>query len=591
MWSHGDMGTPRTDLAHVLKRLDGNSYGAYKQLKGGWRVGDVELLVDRVQSDPYAPPSMVRLRVPRKVAGVPEQLVESAAKRIAAGDFLTRAFGRAARNLSPDGGKGSGGIFMVRVGQEILQRSSVLIDEDAIEVRCEIALPAAGRRIKGRAAERLLTEVLPSVVDRSLIFRNLDAAAFELHVRSYLDAEHVRSQLASRGLVAFVADGAVLPRASGHRDEPLTSHAVPFQSPENLRVTLPLSDGTEVSGMGIPEGVTVIVGGGYHGKSTLLQALERGVYDHVPRDGRELVITRADAMAVRAEDGRAVTGTDVSPFINNLPTGADTKRFSTTNASGSTSQAASISEAVESGAEVLLLDEDTCATNLMVRDQRMRALVPGEREPITPFVDRVQALYRDNGVSTVLVTGGSGAFLDVADLVIAMDSYRASDVTDRARQVSAEFPSGEQTQPTEKFGELREHAPAAATPSKNDGARGGHGGGSRDRDRRGGDRGGFREKPARGRGLGTIQRGREDVDVSSLPQLVDPSQTEAIARLLDQIDREADGRQSLNQIVDRLMTRVERDGLDVLAHHRGHPGHLALPRRQEVHAAYHRERR
>ena len=587
------MGTPRTDLAHVLKRLDGNSYGAYKQLKGDWRVGDFDLLIDRVQSDPYAPPSMVRLRVPRKVAGIPEHLVDSAAKRIAAGDFLTRAFGRAARVLSPDGGKGSGGIFMVRVGQETLQRSSVLIDDAAVEVRCEIALPAAGRRIKGRAAERLLTEVLPSVVDRSLLFRNLDAAAIELHVRTYVDAEHVRSQLAPRGLVAFVADGAVLPRASGHRDEPLTTHAVPFEPPENLQVTLSLGDGTEVSGMGIPEGVTVIVGGGYHGKSTLLQALERGVYDHVPGDGRELVITRADAMAVRAEDGRAVTDTDVSPFINNLPTGADTRRFGTTNASGSTSQAASITEAVESGAKALLMDEDTCATNLMVRDQRMRALVPGEREPITPFVDRVQTLYRDKGVSTVLVTGGSGAFLDVADLVIAMDAYRASDVTDRARQVSAEFPSGEQTKPTGSFGELREHVPAAAS-SKNDGARGTQAGGSRDRNRRGGDHGGFREKPARGRGLGTIQRGREDVDIAALSQLVDASQTEAIARLLDQIDREADGHQSLNEIVDRLMTRVEQDGLDVLAHHRGHPGHpghLALPRRQEVHAAYHRQRR
>lgn len=577
------MGTPRTDLAHVLNRLDGNGYGAYKQLKGAWRIGEVELLVDRVQSDPYAPPSMVRIRVPRRIAGIPEELVDSAARRVAAGDFLTREFARAARALSPDGGKGSGGIFMVRTGQEILQRSSVLIDRAAVEVRCEIALPAAGRRIKGRAASRLLTEVLPGVVNRALLFGALDAAAFELHVRTHLDAEHVRSQLAPRGLVAFVADGAVLPRASGHRDEPLAHHAVPFDSPENLRVTLSLTDGRTVDGMGVPEGVTVIVGGGYHGKSTLLQALERGVYNHVPGDGRELVITRADAMSVRAEDGRAVTGTDVSPFITNLPTGADTRRFSTANASGSTSQAASTVEAIESGSGLLLLDEDTCATNLMVRDQRMRALVPGEREPITPFVDRVRALYRDRGVSTVLVTGGSGAFLDVADLVIAMDAYRASDLTARAREIAGEFPAGDEVHPAESFGELLEHVPAAA--SANDGARGRHGGG------RGGGRGGFREKPSRARGRGTIQRGREDLDVSALSQLVDPSQTEAIARILDSIDREADGRQSLNELVDRLVTRVERDGLDALAHHRGHPGHLALPRRQEVQAAYHRERR
>ena len=87
---------------------------------------------------------------------------------------------------------------------------------------------------------------------------------------------------------------------------------------------------------------------------------------------------------------------------------------------------------MQAQAAVLLLDEDTCATNLMVRDERMRAMVPGEREPITPFVDRVGALYAERGVSSILVTGGSGAFLDVADLVMAMDAYRAVDVTDRA---------------------------------------------------------------------------------------------------------------------------------------------------------------
>ena len=309
----------------------------------------------------------------------------------------------------------------------------------------------------------------------------------------------------------------------------------------------------------------MIVGGGYHGKSTLLQALERGVYNHVPGDGRELVITVGDAMSVRAEDGRAVSDTDVSPFITNLPTGADTRHFSTGNASGSTSQAASTVEAVEAGSRVLLLDEDTCATNLMVRDQRMRALVPGEREPITPFVDRVRALYAERGISTVLVTGGSGAFLDVADLVIGMDAYRAADLTERARKVVARFPRPEGAGPAESFGEVRPHVPRASSGS---GA-----------------------KPSRARGLGTIQRGREDVDVSTLSQLVDSSQTEAVARLLDEIDAAADGRSTLTALVAAALERVQRDGLDALSHHRGHPGHLALPRAQDVAAAYHRVRR
>ncbi|MDO4918016.1 ABC-ATPase domain-containing protein, partial [Kocuria sp.] len=470
------MSTSRTDLAQTLRRLDGGSYGAYKQLKGSWRLGDAELVLDRVQSDPYAPPSLARVRLPLGDTGLGAALISTHDRRVAVGDFLTREFARAARELGPHGGKDSGGISIQRTGQEILERSSVLVGDPAaadphVEVRCEIALPAAGRRIKGHAAHRLLTEVLPGVVDRALRLPNLDVRALDAHVTAHLDAQHLRAQLPQRGLVAFVADGAVLPRASGHRDEPLARGAVPFETPPELRVELELEDGSTVSGMGVPEGVTVIVGGGYHGKSTLLQALERGMYSHVPGDGREHVVTLPTAVTVRAEDGRAVTRTDVSPFINNLPTGADTRDFSTSNASGSTSQAAATVEAVEAGAQVLLLDEDTCATNLMVRDERMRAMVPGDREPITPFVDRVGALYAERGISSILVTGGSGAFLDVADLVIAMDAYRALDVTARAREVVREFPRPEDMRPAESFGDLRVHVPSGG--SGDDAARSG----------------------------------------------------------------------------------------------------------------------
>ncbi|MBN6811728.1 ABC-ATPase domain-containing protein [Kocuria marina] len=600
------MSTPRTDLSQTLRRLDGSSYSAYKQLKGLWRLGEVELVLDRVQSDPYAPPSLARVRLPLRSTGIPSGLIASKDRRVAAGDFLTRQFSRAARELGPRGGKDSGGISIQSTGQEILERSSVLVPDPAaadahLEVRCEIALPAAGRRIKGHAAHRLLTEVLPGVVERALRYENLDARALQAHVTSHLDAQHLREQLPQRGLVAFVAESAVLPRASGHRDEPLARGAVPFETPPELRVELELEDGSTVSGMGIPEGVTVVVGGGYHGKSTLLQALERGVYSHVPGDGRERVVTLPSAMSVRAEDGRAVSNTDVSPFINNLPTGADTRDFSTSNASGSTSQAAATVEAVEAQAGVLLLDEDTCATNLMVRDERMRAMVPGEREPITPFVDRVGALYAERGVSSILVTGGSGAFLDVADLVVAMDAYRAVDVTDRARQVVRDFPRPEDMRPAASFGEIRPHVPGGASeasgtvPAERGATPSGPGAAGHDASRSGPRHGaaqrGGRDKPARARGLDTIQWGREDVDLSALSQLVDPSQTEAIARLLEEVERTADGRTLLTELVDAALERVVRDGLDALARHRGHPGHLALPRAQDVVAAYHRVRR
>ena len=101
--------------------------------------------------------------------------------------------------------------------------------------------------------------------------------------------------------------------------------------------------------MGIRKGITLIVGGGYHGKSTLLKALEAGVYNHIAGDGREFVITDDTAFKLRAEDGRSITGVDISPFIKNLPNKKDTVHFSTEDASGSTSQAANLMEALESG--------------------------------------------------------------------------------------------------------------------------------------------------------------------------------------------------------------------------------------------------
>ena len=153
---------------------------------------------------------------------------------------------------------------------------------------------------------------------------------------------------------------------------------------------------------GFPQGITLIVGGGFHGKSTLLNALEAGVYNHKPNDGRELVITDPDVVKIRAEDGRSVSGVDISPFINNLPFGQETTQFSTENASGSTSQAANIMEALECEELLrMLVDEDTAATNFMIRDQRMQQLIAKDKEPITPFIDRVRQLYNEHNVSTI----------------------------------------------------------------------------------------------------------------------------------------------------------------------------------------------
>jgi len=392
----------------------------------------------------------------------------------------------------------------------------------------------------------------------------VEATRARLHVETVEDAEHLRDLLPSLDLVAFVADGSILPRESGASDRPLREGAVPFRSPEKLRVSVGLPNRGEVFGMGVPEGVTLVAGGGFHGKSTLLSALSWGVYDHVPGDGREFVVSRPDAVKIRAEDGRSVAGVDISAMIGELPGGRSTQDFSTPNASGSTSQAANIAEALEIGTSLLLVDEDTSATNFMIRDERMRELV--RREPISPFIDLVRPLHRFLGVSTVVVVGGVGDYLDVADRVILMEDYEPEDATPRAQEIVAEFP------PRAPLGEREMRPPRGrrARASSIDLRRG-------------------RRETARGKGLHTIELGRERVDLSYLEQLAEAGQTEATARIIGEFAAAGESR-SVKRVVEEALDSVSRGGLDSLGGFKGHPGELSLPRAQEVAAAINRAR-
>ncbi len=250
----------------------------------------------------------------------------------------------------------------------------------------------------------------------------------------------LRNQLSERGLVAFVANGSILPRLSGASDKPM-KEAIPFESPESLCVEMTAPNQGKITGLGIRKGVTLIVGGGFHGKSTLLHAIEKSIYNHIPGDGRERIVCDTNAMKIRAEDGRCVHNLNLSNYINHLPNGSDTENFVTQDASGSTSQAAWLQESIESGASSLLIDEDTSATNFMIRDERMQLLVEKAAEPITPLVDRVKQLNEMLNVSTVIVMGGSGDYLDVADTVIQMHNYQAVDVTEKAKQVVVAHPN------------------------------------------------------------------------------------------------------------------------------------------------------
>lgn len=534
-----------TDLAAALRRLDGRSYRAYRDIEGDYDAGGFTLLVDRVQGDPFARPSQLRVRLSAGQAELPAWTTRSTDRRRAAADFLNRTLRRRLQEESSHVGSGRGGELTIqRPGQEVLERTSVMVGADGtVEARFLAGLPARGRRILGGAATALLAERLPRAVRRALPFSAQDADALRSHVETVEDAVALRAALADHGLVGFVADGARLPRRSGVDDRPLdAARTRPFMSPASLRVELPAPNAGRVAGMGVPAGVTLIVGGGYHGKSTLLRALERGVYDHVPGDGRERVVSVPEAVKVRAEDGRRVAGTDISAFIDHLPGGQDTRRFWSENASGSTSQAAAIAEALEVGARCLLLDEDTSATNFMIRDARMQALVPREAEPITPFIDRARALHREQGVSTVLVVGGSGDYFDVADTVIALREYEPADVTAEARAVAAAQPTGRRAEAAP----WRPPQPRVPDPASVEA-----------RDRRG-----------RVRLRGSLDRlgfGLEEVDLSAVEQLVEPGQVRALGQALAWASgRALDGRRTLPRALARVMDAVAREGLAVL---------------------------
>ncbi|WP_172797079.1 ABC-ATPase domain-containing protein [Devriesea agamarum] len=558
-----------TSLERILSQIDGRGYASYKQLVGTYDLGPFQLAIDHVQVDPFAPPSRMRIIVHPDDAQLPADLTTDRLGQRAVADVLTRRFVDATHRFTPKpSGTGNSGLVSIgQVGQQILERTSVIVARDRIEARVDVGLPAAGRRVRGREAYKLLVSVLPRIADASLVYANLDLQALSDHVTLLRDQEWLRSQLRGRGLIAFVGDGAILPRRSGNSDLPLARDAaVEWHSPDTLRVDFQLPSGRSISGMGIPEGVTVIVGGGYHGKSTLLRAIERGVYPHIGGDGREWVITRADAVSIRAEDGRAVTGVDISALITNLPSGTDTRSFSTTNASGSTSQAANLVEAIEAGASALLIDEDTSATNFMIRDERMRALVPSSKEPITPFVDRVRPLFTERSVSTILVAGGSGAFFDVADRVIALDHYAPHDVTQQARLLSA--PRDNNTSMTSAvFTDQR----TSRIPKPNSFS------------------GSANRKPSKA-GEATIQCASETIDLNAVGQLIDPAQTQAIAHSLDRIAEIIDGELSITELVRAVQDRIDREGLDWLSPFQGHPGHLARPRTHELHAAINRYR-
>jgi len=536
-------------LKDLLRRIDGRSYPAYRDLKGRWELGGLTLLIDHVQGDPFAAPSKVRVR---RSVDLPERMCVDPVARRAAEDWLLRRFGAGLKSERRGSGK-SGQLCVYQPGPEVIERSAVRISADGtVEVRFEVGLPARGRRVLGEQAWALISEDIPRAAEGLSAGPGLPA-----HVQSVVDQCALREGLVDAGLVAFLAEGAILPRTSGVSQAPMEG-AVPLEVPDSLRVTLQTPSGP-VSGLGIPQGITLIVGGGFHGKSTLLHAVQRGHMDHIPGDGRALVVSRADTAKVRAEDGRRVCGVDISNFLGALPGGKTTAPFDTDDASGSTSQAAGIMEAIEAGSRLLLLDEDTSASNLLVQDARMRALIPREAEPITPLVERIEQLHQDWGVSVILVVGGVGDYLSVADTVIAMEAYVPRDVGAEAAALAG--PAPEPPAPLS--------APLKRVPRRE----------------------GLEPGKVRARDERRVDYNRNEIDLSAVEQVLDGAHAATLGHALAVLhDHVVDDERDLPEILDRLDHLLDADGVDVLSSRPYPDGRLLRPRRLEVAAALNRLR-
>ncbi|MCI8658825.1 MAG: ABC-ATPase domain-containing protein [Lachnospiraceae bacterium] len=574
-----------SELRTLLRSIDHKSYPAYKSLAGAYHFGSFQLFIDHVQGDPFASPSSLHVEIAHKDAGFPAVSYGKDCSRIALQDFLTRKLSSLFEdfNFRAKGSGKSGLMSITRCGQEVLERSACQITDTKIIARFHIGFPAFGRTINAGELDKILFDFLPRCVESCFFYRRLDKKKVENAVWLAEDQTAVRQILKEENLVAFVANGSILPRKSGVSDLPLKD-SIPFTSPASMERTFTLPHRGEIKGMAIPRGITLIVGGGYHGKSTLLEALQMGVYNHIGGDGREFVITDDTAIKLRAEDGRSIRNVDISLFINDLPNKKDTTSFSTPDASGSTSQAAGVIEGVEAGTGLFLIDEDTSATNFMVRDDFMQQVISREKEPITPFLERARDLYDKAGISTILVAGSSGAFFYIADKILQMDCYRPVDITDHVKALCKNHPAPRTQAPD--FAIPPFARPLQAT-GRNDreGRKGGYGG-------RGGRGGNDRHEHMKVKTFGkdSFSLDKETVDMRYVEQLADSEQTNALAHLLRYgLEQTMDGKRNVKETVKLLSDMLDKQGWDPFCSSYI-PCGLAKPRRQELFACINRFR-
>jgi len=418
---------PRSELFATLRRIDGWGQGAWREVYCTWRlrhcllsIDDLEAGVSRDDDDRVAAFVVV---IPGHALGRPGDL----GRDTATCDWVLR---RAWDEVITDAPLT---ITSHRPGQAVRATNACLFavptpgQPPTLLVRLLVRLPMAGMCCDGKALMRFLRRV-ERFADG--LCRRRSRPGLERHRHAVAVQQALRTALDEQDLVAFIGDGARLARAG---DGTAMPDCRPWRTPKAERLTITLGRLGVVRGVGIRRGVTAVAGAPYHGKSTLLAALAAGRDDHVPDDGRELVVADSSVLAIQAEDGRRIKDTDLSRFFAKLP-GCDSRRFSTTRASGATSMGASLVQGISAGSRLLLVDEDSAASNFLTIDPVMRRLLGIALNGITTLLDLLPALAAA-GVNSVLVAGSNHQSLLASDRVLLMQDYQPSDATARMRRL------------------------------------------------------------------------------------------------------------------------------------------------------------
>lgn len=539
-----------------LKKIDNKPYGMYRSLKGKYKSAGLTLEILHVQGDAFAAPSRIRVALDLAEVGLGDYLKREDLYTPLS-DFFHRRFYEMFDNYENEGGEGgSGRIHIAAPLQKVLKRTACIIENGSVVFYLAVGLPAEKRRVLGDVATQILTADIPDKAMEALTLEKREKKELQKHLDLYSRQQRIREWMSEEGLVAFVANDSLLPRASGSSDLPL-KRGVRFESPKTLEVTYSDKEG-ELKGMGIKEGVTLITGGAYHGKSTLLEALENGVYNHINRDGREWVLCENTAFKLRSDEGRYVGGVNINTFLESLPGTVDPSNFSTTRASGSTSQATATIEALETGSKTMLIDEDQCAVNFLLRDTRMLKLLGKEREGLMPLLGVLPQL-RKRKVSLVLCHGATGEYLDQADTVILMKDWKVEDITAEAKELVAELPTAELVESKIALPEPSESRTIVAGYPERDDM--------------------FRRPKVRGQELSWV---RDGMDLRALTQLVDSAQMMGVGWWVQRlVIRELDADAAL---INKQLRK--RDSVVKVARTWG--GDVIEPRVQEVWAAVHR---